>query len=564
MSALAGLTSQRGSRNDLTPQNCGICAGAGFMIPAAATYGVPGADDEAIFADIVRSLGRDRTRYARPWPCCTKWLAAILPALDDAEAEAAAMALLGGVTRRSRHSDAPCCNATTATTAWSVAGPRATPAFPEGPCSGAGRLVATGRRAAAGRGCGATWTAREAEMAAAEDPDAPRPADEIVDVLIIGSGASGAAVAWGLAETRMKILCLEQGDWIKPTDFPSQRPRLGSAPLRRFRHQPEPPRARHRLSGQRRQFRDEDRQLQRRRRRHDPVHRALPAHAPVRLSRANARRRGGRLADRLLDARTVFRRERPHDGRRRPGGRPCLSAARAHHAAGSAWQDRHALCAGDEQARLALVAIGHRHGDDRVRWSRASASISAIARRDARKAPRRVSTSPIGRGRSAPAWSCARAAACARSPPTSTAWHPASIYYDPNGAERFQPAEVVILAANGIGTPRLLLNSASSRFPNGLANSSGLVGRNLMLHPWPQVFGYVEEEMDGDRGPQTVMWSKEFYETDPSRGFVRGYTLQFGRGTGPAMRRSPAWRRPPAVGQGPSSRLSHAASTGAC
>ena len=34
--------------------------------------------------------------------------------------------------------------------------------------------------------------------------------------------------------------------------------------------------------------------------------------------------------------------------------------------------------------------------------------------------------------------------------------------------------------------------------------------------------------MDGDRGPQTVMWSKEFYETDPSRGFVRGYTLQFG------------------------------------
>ena len=55
-----------------------------------------------------------------------------------------------------------------------------------------------------------------------------------------------------------------------------------------------------------------------------------------------------------------------------------------------------------------------------------------------------------------------------------------------------------------------------------------------MLHPWPQVSGYVEEEMDGDRAPQTVLWSKEFYETDPSRGFVRGYTLQFVRGTGPA------------------------------
>jgi choline dehydrogenase-like flavoprotein len=108
------------------------------------------------------------------------------------------------------------------------------------------------------------------------------------------------------------------------------------------------------------------------------------------------------------------------------------------------------------------------------------------------------------------------------------------IYYDPQGVERFQPAEMVILAANGIGTPRLLLNSSSSRFPNGFANSSGLVGKNLMLHPWPQILGYVEDEMDGDRGPQTVMWSKEFYETDPSRDFVRGYTLQFGRGTGPA------------------------------
>src|ERR1700758_4021998 len=55
-----------------------------------------------------------------------------------------------------------------------------------------------------------------------------------------------------------------------------------------------------------------------------------------------------------------------------------------------------------------------------------------------------------------------------------------------------------------------------------------------MLHPWPQIFGYVDDELDGDRGPQTVMWSQEFYETDPSRDFVRGYTLQFTRGTGAA------------------------------
>ena len=42
-----------------------------------------------------------------------------------------------------------------------------------------------------------------------------------VDVLIIGAGASGAAVAWSLAETKMRILCLEQGDWMKQSDYPS-------------------------------------------------------------------------------------------------------------------------------------------------------------------------------------------------------------------------------------------------------------------------------------------------------------------------------------------------------
>ena len=42
-----------------------------------------------------------------------------------------------------------------------------------------------------------------------------------VDVLIVGSGASGAAVAWSLADTRMRILCLEQGDWVRSTEFPA-------------------------------------------------------------------------------------------------------------------------------------------------------------------------------------------------------------------------------------------------------------------------------------------------------------------------------------------------------
>ena len=45
--------------------------------------------------------------------------------------------------------------------------------------------------------------------------------EEPVDVLIVGAGASGAALAWSLAETRMRILCLEQGDWMDPAQYPS-------------------------------------------------------------------------------------------------------------------------------------------------------------------------------------------------------------------------------------------------------------------------------------------------------------------------------------------------------
>jgi choline dehydrogenase-like flavoprotein len=107
------------------------------------------------------------------------------------------------------------------------------------------------------------------------------------------------------------------------------------------------------------------------------------------------------------------------------------------------------------------------------------------------------------------------------------------IYYDADGVEKFQPAEVVIIACNGVGTPRLLLNSVSRHFPDGLANSSGLVGKNLMFHPYAWIQGYFDHELDGYRGPGNCIWSQQFYETDLSRGFVRGYTFEFARGRGP-------------------------------
>ena len=110
-----------------------------------------------------------------------------------------------------------------------------------------------------------------------------------------------------------------------------------------------------------------------------------------------------------------------------------------------------------------------------------------------------------------------------------------AIYYDADGIEQFQPAEMVIVACNGVGTPRLLLNSASARFPNGLANSSGQMGRNLMFHPYALIYGYADEPLDGNRATPLCVWSHEFYETDSARGFVRGYAYQFGRGIGPVI-----------------------------
>jgi len=108
------------------------------------------------------------------------------------------------------------------------------------------------------------------------------------------------------------------------------------------------------------------------------------------------------------------------------------------------------------------------------------------------------------------------------------------LYYDAAGHIQEQKAHLVVLACNGIGTPRLLLNSRSGLFPDGLANSSGLVGRNLMFHPYAMVTGIFPERLEGYKGPNGCsIFSQEFYETDLSRGFVRGYSFQVVRGFGP-------------------------------
>ncbi len=89
-----------------------------------------------------------------------------------------------------------------------------------------------------------------------------------------------------------------------------------------------------------------------------------------------------------------------------------------------------------------------------------------------------------------------------------------------------QRARAVIVAGYAIETPRLLLNSTSSRFPDGLANSSGVVGKYLMAQAGPVVWGRFAEPIRQYKAPPACACTEEFYETDPHNDFVRGYALQ--------------------------------------
>lgn len=102
-----------------------------------------------------------------------------------------------------------------------------------------------------------------------------------------------------------------------------------------------------------------------------------------------------------------------------------------------------------------------------------------------------------------------------------------------DGALRIR-GRVFVLAANGLDTPRLLLLSKSDRFPTGLANRSGRVGRGLMLHPYGRVDGRFTAPLGFQaQGESAGIISFEFQGTRPDRGFVRGAKLQVAPGPGP-------------------------------
>jgi choline dehydrogenase-like flavoprotein len=357
--------------------------------------------------------------------------------------------------------------------------------------------------------------------------------EEPVDVLIVGAGASGAAMAWSLADTRMHILCLEQGDWMDPAKYPGMSADWEARQLGDFSFSPN----------------------QRQRREDYPIN---DAGSPIAVSNFNAV--GGST---ILYA-AHFPRFHPSDFRVRTldgvaDDWPIDYQRLAPYYDVNARMMGVSGLAGDpayppKELPLPPVALGKlgetlAKGFNRLGWHWwPSDSAIATEEYEGRAPCINAGTCLLG---------CAQGA---KASTDITYWPPALrrgvtlkthcrvreitvaengmadgvIYYDAEGVERKQAAHVVVLACNGIGTPRLLLNSRSKLFPDGLANRSGLVGKHLMFHPYAMVYGVFDQPLEGYKGPTgCCIMSQEFYESDPARGFLRGYSFEILRGFGP-------------------------------
>jgi len=358
--------------------------------------------------------------------------------------------------------------------------------------------------------------------------------NEPVGVLVIGAGASGAAFAWSIADAGMSVLCLEQGPWMKQQDYPTNGLDWESRGMGEFSP--------------------------------NPNVRGLPADYPVndQLSEIAPLMFNAVGGSTILWA-AHFPRFTPGDFR-----------TKSDDGVGEDWPiDYQTLepffaindrmmgvsgLAGDpaypyHEPTLPPLPLGKTGntlaaGFEKLGWHWWP-SDSAILSQEHEGRDACINLGPCLTG-------CAQGAKAS----TDITYWPAAqrkgvevrtgcrvreitvgadgmadgvLYYDPEGNLQEQKAEIVVVACNGVGTPRLLLNSKSKQHPNGLANSSGLVGKNLMLHPYAVITGIFEETLHGRRGPiGCSLWSHEFYQTDRARGFVRGYSFEAIRGLGPA------------------------------
>jgi choline dehydrogenase-like flavoprotein len=347
-----------------------------------------------------------------------------------------------------------------------------------------------------------------------------------VDVLVVGAGPSGAVVSHTLAEAGLEVLCLEQGEWVNPADFPANHPEWELLIQQQWHH--------------------------------DPNVRRLPADYPLDVIDSEMRPVmfngvGGssvlfgaqwpRLLPSDFRVHTVdgvaddwpisYEELKPfHDEVDRFIGAAGVDGNPAYPPGLDFPMPPHPIGRGGRRAAEAMnelgwhwwpgtnAIVGYKHQtlEPCGRWGTcefgcpagAKASFDQIYLPQALKAGAKLTTG-------------ARVRKITIGPDGLA---DGAVWIDREGVEHHQAARAVVVCANGIGTPRLLLMSAADSHPDGLANSSGLVGRNLMLHPTSSVIGYYEEDLGSWLGPAgELLQSMQFYETRAEHDFVRGAKL---------------------------------------
>lgn len=357
--------------------------------------------------------------------------------------------------------------------------------------------------------------------------------DKTVDVLIIGAGASGAALAWSLVDTRMHILCLEQGPWVDRQSFPSNR---SDYELHRYADFSCDPNVR--------QLRQDY-----------PVNADDSPITPVNFNAV-----GGSTINYLGH----FPRFHPSDFR-----------ARSLDGVAQDWPIDYQTLAPYYDANSRITGVSGLSGNPAYPWYELPLAPIPLGKLGNRLAggfnelgwhwwpsdSAILSEDYEGRAKCVNAGTCDLGCSTGAKASVDITYWPlllrrgvelkvgsrvreitlredgmagGVLYHDENGQLHEQKAEMVVMACNGVGTPRILLNSTSHRFPDGLANRSGQVGKNLMFHPLTGVVGLFDEPMEGFKGPMACgIHSAEFHETDPANDFVRGYCLHSGRYTTP-------------------------------
>ena len=341
-------------------------------------------------------------------------------------------------------------------------------------------------------------------------------------MVIVGSGASGAVAARRLATAGFEVVCLEQGDWVNPADYMSDRPEVELAWVQRWSPDPNVRRgaADYPLTGE-----AEVRPVM-----YNGVGGGLVQWAamwqPLLASDFRVRTLDGVADDWPIgwsDLAAPYNRVARDMSVSGLGGDPALPEMDPYP---------------NPPVPIGRIGVAAARGMDRLGWHWWPGSNAIASRRHGPlQACQRRGTCMLGCPENAKAtpslthWPQALAAGArllsgaraVRIPLDERGRARGVVYLDRHGVERLQQAQVVILAANAVGTARLLLLSASPRFPDGLANSSGLVGRRLMQHPYRTVTAVCEDPLDSWQGPwgQSI-YSLEFAETAPEHDFVRG------------------------------------------